>query len=206
MNFEQMCDAERVRLGVPASDTFYTAERLGDLTNEALQAISTEFDWPWLEASTTFSTAIGTATYTPPADWMRTRGLCIDGSDAMEYRSLIELREVPTTTTGEPGFYHINTELITLRPIPSSVQTVIHDYVKIEPALANPTDTPLMPAQFHYAIVAYAVHLGHMRQGDVQRATAALGDYTSWLRRMTDNRRRQTGGVRVRVRPGGGFA
>lgn len=205
MNLAQMRDAARVRLGVPASDTFYTDPALMDLTNEALQAIATEFDWPWLEASTTFATVSGTATYTPPADWMRTRGLCIDGSDAMEYRSLIELREVATTTTGEPGFYHINTEQITLRPVPSSVSTVIHDYVKIEPALAGDTDTPLMPSQFHYSVVAFAVHMAHLRSGDVNRAAAAMADYQGWLKRMTDNRRRQSGGMRVRLRPGGGF-
>lgn len=206
MNLEQLCDAERARLGVPVSDNFYTPPVLIDLTNEALQAISTEFDWPWLDASTTFDTANGTATYTPPADWMRTRGLCIDGFDAMEYRSLIELREWPTSITDVPRYFHVNAEQLTLRPVPGSVNTVTHDYVKIEPALANPTDTPLMPSQFHYVIVAYAVHLAHLRAGDVQRATAALADYQGWLKRMTDNRRRQTGGIRVRVRPGGGFA
>jgi hypothetical protein len=206
MNLEQMCDAERVRLGVPASDTFYTLETLTDLTNEALQAISTEFDWPWLDGTVSFSTVSGTATYTPPADWARTRGLCIDGFDAMEYRSLIELREWPTTDSDVPRYYHINEEAITLRPVPGSVNTVIHDYVKTEATLVTPADVPFMPAQFHYSVVAYAVHLAFLRQGDVQRATAALGDYQGWLKRMVDNRRRQAGGVRVRVRPGGGFA
>ena len=206
MNLEQLCDAERVRLGVPASDTFYTQETLTDLTNEALQAISAEFDWPWLDGVDTFSLVNGTATYTPPADWARTRGLCIDGFDAMEYRSLIELREWPTTIVDVPRYYHINADTITLRPVPGAVNTVIHDYVKVETTLVTPADVPLMPTQFRYSIVAYAVHLAHMRQGDVQRAQAALGDYQGWLRRMTDNRRRSTGGIRVRVRPGGGFA
>lgn len=206
MNLEQLQDAVRVRLGVPAGDSFYTAPVLADLMNEALQVVSTEADWPWLEASTTFALVNGTATYDPPANWMRTRSLCIDGFDAMEWRSLTELREWPSTIVDVPRYFNVNVEQITLRPVPGAVYTVTHDYYKTEPTLTNPTDTPLMPAQFHYAIVAYAVHLACIRSGDVPRATAALADYQGWLRRMIDNRRRQTGGLRIRIRPGGGFA
>ena len=201
-----MRTAVRTRLGVPAADTFFTDAVLTDLVNEALQAISTEVDWPWLEASTTFSTANGTATYTPTAGWMRTRSLCIDGYDGMEWRSLTEVREIPTTVTGVPCIFNVNVEQLTLRPVPNGVFTVTHDYIKVEPALALTSDTPLMPAQFHYAIVSLACHLGHLRSGDVNRAVAAMADYQGWLKRMVDNRRRQTGGLRVRVRPGGGFA
>jgi len=203
MNLAQLNDAVRTRIGVPAGDAFYTDQVLTDLVNESLQVISTEYDWPWLDASTTFDLVNGTATYTPPADWMRTRSLCIDGFDAMEYRSLIELREWPTTIVDVPRYYHINVEQITLRPVPGAVWTVTHDYVKVEPTLVDSTDTPLMPSQFHYAIVAYAVHLAYLRSGDVQRATAAVADYQGWLRRMSDARRRQTSPLRVRVRPGG---
>lgn len=203
MNLAQLRDAVRTRIGVPASDTFYQDQTVTDLVNEALAVIATEADWPWLEASTTFSLVAGTATYTPPADWTRTRSLCIDGFDAMEWRSLIELREWPTTIVDTPRYFNVNVEQITVRPVPAAARTVIHDYVVDEPTLSADTDTPLMPSQYHYAIVAYAVHLAHMRSGDVQRATASMADYQSWLRRITDNRRRQTGGLRVRVRPGG---
>lgn len=206
MNFAQLRNAVRTRIGVPTSDAFYTDEVLSDLVNEALQVVSSENDWPWLETSTTFALVGGTATYDPPADWVRTRSLCIDGYDAMEWRSLIELREWPSTITDVPRYFNVNAEQITLRPVPASADTVTHDYYKNDQTLVTDSDVPLMPAQFRYAIVAYAVHLAFMRAGDVQRALAASADYAAWLKRMTDNRRRQTGGLRVRVRPGGGFA
>lgn len=205
MNLAQLRDAVRTRIGVPSGDTFYTDQTLTDLVNEALQAIASENDWPWLEESTTFALVNGTATYTPPADWVRTRSLCIDGYDAMEWRSLIELREIPTTITDSPRFFNVNVEQITLRPVPASAATVIHDYLKNEQTLVTDADVPFLPLQFRYAIVAFACHLAYLRSGDVQRAIAAATDYAAWLKRMVEQRRRQTGGLRVRVRPGGGF-
>lgn len=206
MNLAELSDAVRTRIGVPAGDTFYTDPVVADLVNEALAAISAESDWPWLEATTTFALANGTATYTPPTDWVATRSLCIDGFDAMEPRSLIEIREWPTTIVDIPRYFNINAETITLRPVPGAVNTVTHDYLKYEPALAAPSAAPLMPSSYHYSIVAFACHLAYLRTGDVQRASAALADYAGWVKRMAERRLRQRGGIRVRVRPGGGFA
>ncbi len=205
MNLAQLRDSVRTRLGVPAGDTFFTDPVLTDLINESLQAISAEADWPWLEISTTFATVNGTATYTPPADWSRTRSLCIDGFDALEWRSLAEIREWPTNIIDAPRYYNINAEQITLRPVPGSVYTVTHDYLKDDQTLVTDADVPLMPSGFHYSIIAFACHLAHQRSGDAQRAQAAMGDYQGWVKRMVSQRQRQSGGLRVRVRPGGGL-
>lgn len=209
MNLEQARNAVRVRLGVPASDNFWTDTTLTDLVNEALQAVTTEFSWPWLEATTTFATVAGTQTYTPPTTWQRTKALIIDGTDALQWRSLEEIREFPTTTRGRPVFYTVFAEQLLLAPVPDAVYTINHDYLRTEPALALNTDTPLMQAQYHYAIVEFAAYLGHLRSGDSSRysnkAQDALNNYKTWLQRITDNRRRTTANMRVRVRPGGGF-
>lgn len=205
MNLEQLQDAVRVRLGVPSSDTFYTQPVLTDLVNEAVQAISSEADWPWLQTSTSFSTSSGTGTYTPPADWVETRALCIDGYDAMEYRTIAEIREYPTTVTDVPSVYTVSGDAILLRPVPGGTYTVTHDYVKNEQTLVTPADVPLMPTQFRYSIVHMACHLAFLRSGDVNRATAALADYNGWKQRMLRQRRRSGGPIRIRVRPGGGF-
>lgn len=202
MNLAQMRDAVRTRIGVPAGDTFYTDQTLNDLTNEALQAIASEADWPWLQASTTFSTVAGTGTYTPPADWVETRTLCIDGYDAMDPRTLAEIREYLSTVRDVPSVYCVSGDTLLLRPVPSAVFTVTHDYVKNEATLITDADVPFMPAQFHYSIVAFACHLAYLRSGDVQRATAALADYGSWRQRMLRQRRRTAGPIRIRVRAG----
>lgn len=211
MNLAQMRDAVRVRIGVPASDTFSTDPVLTDLLNEALQAVASEADWPWMQAATTFVTSDGTGTYTPPDDWARTRSLCIDGYDSMEWRSLAEIREYLTTLKAVPMVYTVTGEDILLRPVPNGTYTVTHDYLIEEPALVSDTDTPIMPSQYHYAIVAFACHLAHARNNEVGSyrgvitgsAAAALSQYHQWLERMMSARRRTVGPIRVRVRAGG---
>lgn len=200
-----MRNAVRTRLGVPAGDTFYTDEVLTDLVNEALQAVASDADWPWLTVSTSFPTVAGTGSYTPPADWTETRVLCIDGSDPIEWRSLAEIRQYPATSTGVPQIYYASANELILRPIPSSVMTVQHDYVKNEQTLVTDADVPLMPTQFRYSVVHMALHLAFLRAGDVQRATAAISDYAGWKTRMLRQRRRSAGPIRIRVRPGSAF-
>lgn len=211
MNLAALRTAVRTRIGVPAADTFFTDTVLTDLVNEALQAVSAEADWPWLQTSTTISTVAGTGTYTPPADWGQTRALTIDGYDAMEYRTLPEIREYLSTIRGVPTVYTVSAEAILMRPVPAAVYSVTHDYMKGEPALSGDSDTPLMPSQFHYAIVSFAVHLAHARNNEIGSyrgavtgaAAAALQQYQLWLGRMHSQRRRSSGPMRVRVRAGG---
>ena len=206
-----MTASVRTRMGSPTTDGFFTDAMILDMLNEALMAIATEGDWPWLQATTTFTTVAGTATYDPTVatNWMKTRALTIDGYDSMQLLNFKEIREKVTSAQGTPEFYAVFNELINLRPVPNAVFTVIHDYYKYEPLLVNPGDQPILPAQFRMAIVEYAVYLAHMRQSDTSRysnsAAAALSSYKDWLMRMADHRRRTTGGVRIRVRPGSGL-
>jgi hypothetical protein len=210
MNLAQTRDAVRTRLGVPTSDSFFSDQVLTDLVNEALQAVTAEADWPWLQTSTTFPTVAGTSTYTPPTDWSQTRSLCIDGYDAMDYRSLSEIREYLSTQRGVPTVYTVSGEVVLLRPTPDAAYTVTHDYLKGEPALVNDTDRPIMPSVFHYAIVAFACHLAHARNNEIGsyrgaitgNAAASLSQYHNWLERMMSARRRTSGPMRVRVRGG----
>lgn len=203
LNYTTMITAVRTRIGNPSTDGFFTDAQIGDMVNEALQITNAEADWPWLQASTTFNTAIGTATYDPTSatGWVKTRGLCIDGQDAMAERSLIELREWGVVPTGTPAFWALENELINLRPVPNAVFTVIHDYIKIEPELSS-TAEPLMPASYRWSIVEYACYLAQLRQGNEQGAGAAKAAWQDWLGKMADHRRRTTGGRRIRVRPG----
>lgn len=187
------------------SDAFFADVQVDDLINEALAAISVEEDWPWLGASTTFSTVSGTQSYTPPSDWARTKSLCIDGYSPMEWRPLADIREAADSTSNfvdVPRFYTVWAEELLLGPKPGGAYTVRHDYIVSETALVADTDEPLMPAAFHYSIVAFAAHLASYRDGNLQRGAACLADYAAWKARMLGQRRRQSGPVRVRIRPG----
>lgn len=206
MTLTQLRDAVRVRLGVPASDNFFTDATLTDLINEAVQTYSVEFDWPWLEATTTFATVANQEGYAVPADWVRTQVLTPPDDYPLRYISLNELRqrnEVGGLFSAQfPDSYTVAQDQIKLSPIPQSVRTYTHDYIKAEPTLSGASDTPLCPAQFQYIIVAKACALGYMRQNEMERAMGWERQYDKWLMRMRDNRKRTTAFTQIRVRPG----
>lgn len=205
MQLSDFLTAVRTRLGNPSTDGFFSDANLTDILNEALHAVSTDVDWPWLQTSTSFNTTGGTATYTPTAGWNRTRVLCIDGYDPLEERSLAEIRSYPSTERGRPEWYAISGDTIILRPVPDGTYAVIHDYIKNETSMSAPSSEVLMPTVYQYSIVAKAVELAHLRQSRPDRAREAAEEYLAWIERMKDNRRRTSAPKRIRVRPGSAF-
>lgn len=208
MNLGTMRTAVYTRIGLPSTDTFYPSTVVNDFLNEALQAINNEEYWPWTQATATISTVAGTAAYAVPTDWKATKQLFISGFTPLALSNLADVDYV--TQQGQPVAYVVFGDQIILSPTPDGVYTVTHQYQKMEPTLTLDSDTPLMPAEFHYAIVAFAAHLAHMRSGEVDyyrgnitgKAAAALQEYNQWLARMRDARRRSTGPLRPRIRPG----
>lgn len=210
LNLEEMRDAVRVRVGVPASDSFFDQVTLDSIINEALQHVSLDRDWPWLDETTTFVTVSGTQSYVPPADWLRTKSLIISTPteyETLQWRSLQEIREIGNSTTelGLPYLYTIYADEILLAPAPAGVYTFRHDYIAQEPQLQANTDEPRMPEQFRWSVVQFAVYLAQLRQGDMARAQAAMQGYNQWLERMHEHTQRVTVPLRVRVRRGRDF-
>lgn len=200
MDLTALSTAVLTRIGNPATDGFFTSAQVTDLINEALQAISTEEDWPWLQTQDTITTVAATSSYTPTAGWVRTKQMYIANGEPLIQLSLAEIDSI--FDTGQPLAYAIFQEKVHLRPIPNAVYTVQHQYYKSEPALASGSDTPLMPSIFHYSIVSYAAHLANIRQQRLDRAQVELGEANKWIERMRAYKRRSQLPARVRVRPG----
>lgn len=200
MTLTEMRTAVRTRLGNPSTDGFFSDAQLTDLINEALQAISSEDDWPWLQTSENIALTSGDGSYPPAANWIRTKQLYITNFEPLVQISLAEINEI--TTQGQPEYFHIYDEEIVVRPIPTVSATLIHQYIRSETALSGDSDTPVMPTMFHYAIVAFACYLAHLRQQRNELAQLELRAYQDWYRRMISFRRRSQLPIRPRVRPG----
>lgn len=172
----------RTRTGIPADDSLITDAVLTQLVNAALQHISTERDWPWLEKTTTFDTVAGVATYNAPAEWIRT--VSVIGSSGVPLRrtAIDELDYL--NGSGSARFFGIFGDQIVLRPTPSGIETLTHRYLATAPALVADGNAPTMPAVYHYAIVAFAAYLLFRRTGNVTEAGAALAEYEGWLEKM----------------------
>lgn len=189
------------RLGVPSGDALFTTAVLNRAINAALDEIGAEHDWPWLEASETINTVAGTKTYTPNAAWVRTRELKLADDYPLEWVTMIQLDTLyPVTEQDRPSVFAIEQGQLYIGPTPDGVYVLTHRYVKAEPDLSADGDTPLMPAQFHNAIVELATYIALKRSRDDVRGAAALDAYARWLSKMHRFRRRHTGPSRIKSR------
>lgn len=175
---------------------------LNVFVSEASGALSTERDWPWLDATETLNTTKDVAFVTPGATWARTRSLRIAGYGPMERFGIVELEQrwPSASDTRQPDEYAVTSERLELRAVPDAVYAVVHRFVRFQPELLQDTDSPIVPARFHPAIVELATSLVHRRMGDGAAAEACEAAYRRWLIRMTDDARRHSGPARVRLR------
>ena len=207
MSVTTLIAAVRRRTGLSSTDAFAADADITEILNEVNAALATEHDWPWLETSTTLTTANGTAAYSPPADWMRTRTLQIAGSEPMDgSRSRQQLDTYfPDSSSGggQPQFFVVSGDSIRLYPTPDGVYSVTHVYYRTETTLDDGADLPLMPTWAQGALMWGAAAILFRRTGQDGRADEADQQFEKWLRRLADNKRRTTGPVRVRVRSGG---
>lgn len=188
------------RLGVPTGDGLFTDAVVGRAVNEAIQEIKSEHDWPWDQASETITTVSGTSTYSLAADWMRTREMKPSTDYALERRSMQELDdEWPFGDSGRPQVYAIEQGQVIFRPVPISVDTITHRYIKTQADLTG-TDTWRCPAQFHTAAVELATYIALKRSRDDVRGYGAEGAFERWIAKMHRWRRRHTGAGRIRSR------
>lgn len=154
--------------------------------NDALNRISLEKDWWWLATSSTptFSTTTGKSAL--PADFMRANELVVNGGP-VEYIPF-ETYLDPQADLTDYG-YTIYGKDLCLTPVPSVAPTATFYYFKAEPALASDSDSPIMPAVYHYCIVAYGAFLCAARRQDEQRASLYLQEYANFLKSMNDDNR-----------------
>ena len=204
MNLSGLRDAVRLRTGTAATDATLNPSYLNMIVDQANAFIATEGDWPWRQTSTTFPTVVGTDTYTPPATWLRTKMLKITDETPMRLLSTIDIEERwwSSTQRGMPREYAVEAEVIILRPIPDAVYTVTHRFIKVEPELTLDADTPLMPPQFHTAIVELASYHAFRRLGNLPAAAACKESYADWKRVMMQDHSRTLAPKSIRVRPG----
>lgn len=207
MNFGQLADAVARRAGYPVDDPLVTADAVKDCVNEALGLIAADADWPWLRASTSFSTTVGDATYAVPSGWVRTDRIVDSGGEPLVRADARQLEDEYGTQRGTPAFWatdvESDAEVIVLRPIPSTVATFTHVFTRTEKVLSSDTEAPYLPAQFHQGVVALAESLVHEVGRDPKRAESARERYEKlWRPRMQDDRRRSRGPLRVRIRDG----
>lgn len=187
MNRSGLRTAVKDRLAIPsAGDALITDSFVNTSLDDALNRISSERDWWWLAhtATLTFDNVNGQANL--PSDFMRANKLVINGS-VVEPIPLDDYLD-PSRMASTYGWI-VYGSTIKITPIPSASLNGTLYYFRSEPALSSDTSTPLMPAVYHYAIVAYAAYLCCARRQDETRASLYLQEYGNWLNTLNDDNR-----------------
>lgn len=204
MNLTSLIEATRTRLGVPASDAFFTDASITDLVNAAMEYISAQHDWYWLEQSESLSTVAGVETVATAATSQRTIALYDTTGIQLEWKPFHDLVRFPANATSNTlRFFGYRGSTLVLRPVPlaTTAGALTHIYRGTEPRLLSGTDTPLMPSQFHDAIADKAANLGHLRQGDNNAAKIFQELCAEWINVMIAHADRfadsQGGGART---------
>jgi hypothetical protein len=188
----------RQRMGVPASDDFFTDQVLNDAINEAIGTVETEHNWPWAERVEQTTAVNGVLTKS--ARWSTTRGLFTPAGDELRLVSLSDLLSVGGAT-GSPQVYADSGTDILIAPISNAA--LVHVYYEAPVDLVLDTDEPDLPDSMAGAVISKAAELLSAREDDQAARQAHAKDYDKWVQRMLASQRNTTGPLRVRVRPGG---
>ena len=135
----------RDRSGVDSADGMAVDAVLTRLINSALREVANMRDWDWLKAEETITTVVGQTSYARNAA-ARVSTLLIDDQYS-EVMRLVTPRAAASYARydGRPMVWHVQAGSLIVYPKPSTVRTLTHTYLRIEPALVDDTDVPIMP-------------------------------------------------------------
>lgn len=203
MNRGQLVTAALTRAGVD-----YAATAAADVVNEALQSLSTEERWPWLQGTAwSFTTADG-GPYTPPAGWRDIHAVTVAGS--LYSHIHIEDIDMSPDMTG----WAVYGDKLVISPAPAAGVAVVVRIDRDESHLDTDADEPLLPVKWQYAVVVLSAAIMFERLDDADkhrlrrtpgRSAALRKDYEATVRRMRRDIRKGRGAIAARVRPGAGI-
>lgn len=159
--------------------------RVIDWTNEAYMQIQrAHTDWRFMRASATCATVQGQTTYSPTADFKLTdfgywaldyeagdtfrnyvtstgtnSEVFMDVTDYDNWRDLYLFGALRNTLTRPIVVALAPDDSIACGPITAAGYTLVGDYYRVPSEMVNATDVPVLPAQFHMAIVYKAMML-----------------------------------------------
>lgn len=179
MNRRELRLAVERRLGVstPNSDPKLGPDVIHEALNLALSSIAADRQLEWLLTSTAGTIASGTGSMTLPADCIDVKDLTVlqtDGSTYLRAKQAPFEDVVPAKTGAEPRWCRFG-NTIQVTPLPTSSLTVRLYYWRNEPTLDADDQVPLMPTQFHPAVVALAARDMAVRKSDTRLMTNLMG-------------------------------
>lgn len=176
-------------------------ERAGLWINFSYIDLASSLDLDDLKGSLGFDLVAGQELYLLPDEVMATRDAAV--IDTVTYGELggrpltktdLSAYRLHSVLSDEPREYFRERNLLVLWPTPKNIRTVALDFW-IRPArLVDDTDSPILPYEWHEAILLNARKKGFAALLEFDKALAAENDFISLVRRKTDRDEREDKG------------
>lgn len=206
MNRSDFRTAIRDRAGLTTGDSLVTDTVLNRIIVRALDQVTREADWPWLQIASTLAFSAGDASKASPTGLLRVAALQhTDTGDPLTRHPLRILYRTPTSVRGRASSYAIFAGSIHVRAVPDVAETFGILYVRSEPAVADDSTAYLVPDGDSQGPVEWAAAKVLSMKREFDRAQEAKADYKAWVKRTLDNINMGKEPLRVEPRPGGAF-
>ena len=193
MNFGQLRSAVYERTGLASTDPSMTDANMKNLVNAALHRfeVANPRGWDWLRYDGSFSLVSSTESYTfstidSTNTIMKVIEVRVDvGSGFRDPLPRVSKGELlgyySDTIAGTPEAHAIDGRTMWVRPIPDNTYNCRFTAVKAEPDLSNDSDSPVVPAIFHSAIIEKAAELAFRRVQNRLGAEIAEAAFNEWV-------------------------
>lgn len=174
--FSELTQEVLVHQFSPTQYTTYVEDRL----NQGLQYMCAQTDFEEINTFTSILLPAATATFPLPDDFNRIQYLELQSGDLW-----VPLLQLPPArfdkllaNTGVPLYYKLAPgKAVNLNPVSSSEETVGLAYYADPPELVNANDEPVIPKEYHYLLVHYALKFCYERENDYTSAQYHWGQF-----------------------------
>lgn len=207
MNYLELCQRVRQDSGVSGEGPAAINGQSGILArivvwvkNAHNQIQLKNTDWRFLWAFGEGRTIVGHREYRPAdfgvAQFRTIKSFFCDKDELIQRDWDWYLREVKakgdTDDTGVPQYFIVKPdEKILLYPTPTAEHTVNVDYYKRPVQLVNGTDNPVIPEEFHEAIVCRALMYYAHHEEDTYLFQTKLVEYNEWVNLLSQSQQPQ---------------
>ena len=189
--------------GFDAGDPLHSDATITSHLNAALRKVDNLGDPWWLMGETTTPLVAGQADYPLAESVTRVRYAAVSRDGNSTRLAVVRSADTASPTGGFPTTYSADAGAVTLYPAPGAAALpadLLVGVVTSEVALVVDTDTPLMPARYHDALVMYAAMRASLRSGSSAELIKALrAEADDWLMLVQRDMRRSLASPRVRV-------
>lgn len=190
--------AVRATLGLAELDT--AALPVDDVLralNDGLKAISLEWEWHWLFATTSGTTTASNPSVVAPEGYLRAVSFQIGDRIVVE-RTYADLNSL-STTEGLPEGFALAGGNLRIWPTPSEAEAYTLVYYRSEPGLLNDEDTPLLPDAYSPWLVAEAALRLALRTNSVDKYAVLQAEVAGWRSRAVGDMKRKRNAAPRRI-------